>query len=179
MPLSYVVVWLWVALLVLCAVGAFLRLPVFFKRRRVAVIAFPIIFIGGAIAVLSSITPAERAQMKKEQDAKIGTWDDVNVHAGRYISMDEKYSVKYGVVSISGTLNNSSNYNIGNIRLNCRANAETGMATDKYKLTIMRTVKPNSPTKFGPLEIGSFDQQARGMDCRIVGAELLPTPGVS
>lgn len=89
-----------------------------------------------------------------------------------YIRMEETYGRNYSTGTIRGTLTNVGKFAVSDIRLNCKARGESGKTLDSYKLTITKIVRVGETVKFGPLDVGSLDQQAVSLGCVIRDAEI-------
>jgi hypothetical protein len=149
------------------------RFPFFRRSKKVAGWTFVTLLVTWIPIGSVLESDVDRAAHEKRKAERVGSYDDVSDHPERYLTMSEAYTGKHGLVEVSGTLTNSSNFALGNARLKCTARAETGKVTNKHSLTIMRVVPPNESVRFGPLAIGVIDAQSLGVGCHLVDAEIV------
>lgn len=162
-----------VALLV-AALGVLTPLPFFAYRRLVALVAGLVLLFVAIPFVMSLRTPTEVENDEKrvatrEQERR-GSYDDVEANPETYLTYAEYRSdVRAG--NISGVIKNSAPYPVQNVKLKCRAVAETGKTTDRETVTVYRTIPANGTASFS-VGIGYVDQQAVQISCLMTDADI-------
>lgn len=157
--------------------GVLVPMPLFGRRRLVALgVGLALLFF--AVPFAQSLrTPGEIAEESDQEqaraEAKHDTYDHVEAKPETYIDMRAEPDVQFGMGRISGQLTNSSSFPIGNLKLKCQAQAETGKVIKRYDAAILKRVPAKSTIPFGPVEVGYVDSQASSLGCRVVDADIL------
>ena len=143
-----------------------------FRSRIAAVLGLLASLTFGLVWVDSLRTPDDDARLAAIDAKDRGTWDDVEAKPESYLTLDEKYHRDGRALSFSGTISNSSDYAIKNVKLKCRVIAETDAVLWKGEKTVFKVVPANGSVRFGPLSLTHLDEQAGGVGCRIVDATI-------
>jgi hypothetical protein len=157
-------------------IGMAFRLGIFGNRRLVAVGVFVLLGTGGIALSNALRSPEQKARddaaeatMKANQAA--GS-DQVEADPENYIRVETTHDAN-GDLRISGTLTNTSNFAIMNVRLRCDQFGEVGGRLDREIITITKRVPANGQVSFGPLSIGFPDQQMIGVRCQAVDGDIV------
>lgn len=162
---------------VAAGIGVLFPMPLFGRRRLIALgVGLALLFF--AVPFAQGLrTPEEVAkesgQEQARAEAKHDTYDHVEAKPETYITMRAEPDVQFGLGRISGQLTNSSSFPIGNLKLKCQVQAETGKVIKRYDAAILKRVPAKSTIPFGPVEVGYVDPQASSLGCRIVDADIL------
>lgn len=148
-------------------VGVVLPLRIFGRRRLVALAAVPIIFLLAEVG-LKQIEPPEVAARRRSNTQLAGpqlpAWDAALI-------VRPRFSNAYGAISMRGTFENSSTQAYTEIGLDCAATGENGWVIQHMKVTLHSVVQANGKTRFGPIQLGFLDGQAKHIDCMIMSAQ--------
>jgi hypothetical protein len=162
---------------VAAGLGVLFPMPLFGSRRLIALGVGLALLLFAVPFAQSLRTPEEAAKERVEEraraEAKHDTYDHVEAKPETYITMRAESDVQFGMGRISGQLTNSSSFPIGNLKLKCQVQAETGKVIKRYDATILKRVPAKSTIPFGPVEVGYVDPQASSLGCRVVDADIL------
>lgn len=160
-------------------IGIFFKFPIFGNRRLVALGVLILLGTGG-IKLADSLRSPEQvraddqldANMVATQDHRAATnYDAVHRSPEKFISVNLDLENNGGVVAIKGTLSNSSQYAISNVKLRCDQLGETDKRLDRESITVTKLVPANGSVAFGPLNLAIADQQTVSVVCNATDAD--------
>lgn len=154
-------------------VGTFYRLAWLGRRRLVGLALLLVSFFGGGglIGLLEPESVRADAARRRTESRR-----EPVPPAAAFITLQPRFTNEYGVISISGRLQNSGPTPLGEIQLRCETSGETGGSLNTWRITVHRRVPANSTVRFGPLRLGIAEQQATSVACDVIHAQRLPQP---
>lgn len=162
--------------LLLSVVGLVIPLGIFAKKRLVALAVLIALGTGG-IALSNSLRSPEQVKADEVADARSAEnnaagYSAVEADPENFIRVETTYEAN-GSLMVSGTLTNTSNFGIMNVRLRCDQFGQTGKRLERESITIAQEVPAGGSTQFGPLAVGYADQQLTSILCQATDGEIV------
>lgn len=154
--------------LLACAIGTFVRLPFFGNRRRYALVAFPIVLIGGG-ALVGAVEPASvKAEREQEEAAK--REEAAKPQELRLASHKLASGCDGLCLTVSGVLVNETSHDRKDAIIKCVYYAESGTVIGSHRETLYKIVPAGGSLKFRGLDAGIRPDQAKQSSCDIVAS---------
>ena len=164
--------------LLVSVIGLIFKLPIFGRRRLVALGVLVLLGTGGIKLSDALRSPdqvaADEASTKRLAANTAAGYDDVEANPEDYVGVETSFSIGFGSADVQGTLTNRSSFPIMNVRLRCDQFGETNKRLKRESVTVTKRVPAGQSVEFGPISIGSANSQTVAVYCQATDADALP-----